>query len=192
MKSDPANFTIYSVETYVAVVIRRARAIVFSKTRHGANADDISQIVGIQFLSDAENIMATYEPEVFAAVAVKNRINDFHRSERVQTGSGARLHTDPDGTVRSGRKNVILETVTEHGEVPLAGHVDFASDLIDSLDLLDAIALLDPIDQQLVRDVFIEGFSVTDAARRLGLGRTGASRRLSAARRVIGGHVMAA
>jgi RNA polymerase sigma factor (sigma-70 family) len=192
LKSDPANFTIYSVETYVAVVIRRARAIVFSKTRHGANADDISQIVGIQFLSDAENIMATYEPEVFAAVAVKNRINDFHRSERVQTGSGARLHTDPDGTVRSGRKNVILETVTEHGEAPMAGHVDFAADLIGSLDLLDAIALLDPIDQQLFRHVDIEGFSVTDAAKRLGIGRTGASRRLSAARRVISGHVMAA
>ncbi|CAB4622717.1 unannotated protein [freshwater metagenome] len=192
MKSEPANFTIHSSETYVKVVIRRAFTLALSKTGHRADSDDIAQIVGIQFLSDADNIMATYEPEVFAAVAVKNRINDFHRTERVQTGSGARLHKDPDGTVRSGRKNVILETVTEHGEVPLAGHVDFASDLIDSIELLEAIALLDPIDQQLVRDVFIEGFSVTDAARRLGLGRSGASRRLTAARRVISGHVMAA
>lgn len=192
MKSDPANFTTYSTETYVAVVIRRAFAIAYSKTGHQANADDISQIVAIQFLSDAENIMATYEPEVFAAVAVKNRSNDFNRSERVQTGSGARLHTNPDGTLRAGRKNVVLETITEHGETPLAGNVDFASDLIDSIDLREAIALLDPIDQQLVHDVFIEGFTVTDAAKRLGLGRTGASRRLSAARRVISGHVMAA
>lgn len=192
MKSEPANFTIHSSETYVKVVIRRAFTLALSKTGHRADSDDIAQMVAIQFLNDAENIMATYEPEVFAAVAVKNRINDFHRSERVQTGSGARLHKNPDGTVRSGRKNVILETVTEHGEAPMAGHVDFAADLIDSLDLLDAIALLEPIDQQLVHDVFIEGFSVTDAAKRLGIGRTGASRRLSAARRVISGHVMAA
>ncbi len=192
MKSDPANFTIHSTDTYVKAVIRRAFTLAFSKTGHRDDADDIAQIVAIQFLNDAENIMATYEPEVFAAVAVKNRINDFHRSERVQTGMGARLHKNPDGTVRAGRKNVVLETVTEYGETPLAGHVDFASGLIDSIDLREAIALLDPVDQHLVHLAIIEGFSVTDAARHLGIGRTVASKRLTAARSVIRGHVMAA
>ena len=182
----------YTPETYVAVVVRRAHAIVFAKNRHAANAADIAQAVALQFLADVENIMANYEPEVFAAVAVKLRSHDFHRSERVQTGQGARLHVDANGDKNPGRRIVVLETVTEFGEAPLAGHVDFASDLVGALDLHEAIALLNPRDQKLVHLVYFEDLSVTDAAALMGVGRTHASRRLSAARDFIADHVMAA
>lgn len=182
----------HTPESYVTVVVRRARAIAFSKARHDANAADIAQAVAIQFLADAENIMANYEPEVFAAVAVKKRSPDFHRSERVQTGQGARLHNNSDGSKRTGHQIVTLETVTEFGDAPLAGHVDFASDLVESLDLHNAIALLSPCDQRLMHLVYFEDLSVTDAAAILGVGRTHASRRLSAARDFVADHVMAA
>jgi DNA-directed RNA polymerase specialized sigma24 family protein len=119
--------------------------------------------------------MARYpEPHIYAAACAGSRAEDWRRRERAQRSEGARLVVGADGLPAVARPVATLSTVlpshapTEHG----------GFDAIDFVEQLrGALQRMEPCDRDLIVHVELLGYSVTDAAVRIGLSRAHASRR---------------
>jgi RNA polymerase sigma factor (sigma-70 family) len=192
-RGEPGTLTPEEVD-YIAVVLETATELARSRQDHTANggAEDTAQMVCLQFLADPARWMATYPPEVFAAVALRNRSEDWRRSERVQRGQGAHRIVDSDGLQRAKREVDSLDQVLEFGGGGFACTGDTADAVASAIDLQRALDMLDPRDRLLVLLVDREGHTVVDASAILGLSRSYASRRLSAARTLVRDPVTAA
>jgi len=185
-------FSLHSVavRNYVALVIATATRL----ARHWGpdRADDIAQLVAAQFLANAEHIMANYKPEVFAAVAVRHRREDWRRSERIQRGQGAREITTADGTRRAARTVGSIDDTQFFTGDPTARSGDIADQAAAIIDVRAALELLDTRQRKLVWLVDVEGYTVSEAAATVGLTRVYAQRLLGAARQFIREYVTAA
>ena len=164
--------------------------IIHNRCHEGS--DDVEQMVAEQFLANSEQIMATYEPEVFANVAVDSRANDWRRNERVQKGEGARLYRTSDDLAVPGRQVCSIDSLEEFVVDALNVSADIAQSTVDALQFQEALDLLDEPQKQLVVLVDYEGYTVVEAAPMVGLSRSYAQRRLGAARSTIISYVIAA
>lgn len=155
-------------------------------------AEEISQMVVLQFLRDPQSIMARYQAEVFAAVAIRNRHEDWRRSERIQRGQGAREVTGADGLRRAARDVGSLEALTDTIGDLTRGGGDIADSVVTNVDVRAALLMLDIRKRSLVWFVDVEGYTVGEIAACLGLSRPYAQRLLGAARDFIRDYVTAA
>ncbi len=164
--------------------------IINNRCREGA--DDVEQMVAEQFLANPDHIMATYEPEVFANVAVDSRANDWRRTERVQKGEGARLYRTVDDLAVPGRQVCSIDSLEDFAVDSFNVSADIAQSTVDSLQIQEALSCLDEQQRQLIVLVNFEGYTVVEAAPMVGLSRSYAQRRLGAAREKIISYVIAA
>lgn len=164
--------------------------IIHNRCHEGS--DDVEQMVAEQFLANSEQIMATYEPEVFANVAVDSRANDWRRNERVQKGEGARLYRTPDDLAVPGRQVCSLDSLEQLVVDAVNVSTDIAQSTVDALQIQEALDLLDEHQRKLIVLVNFAGYTVVEAAPMVGLSRSYAQRRLGAARDTIISYVIAA
>jgi DNA-directed RNA polymerase specialized sigma24 family protein len=149
-------------------------------------------MVAEQYWANPDQIMATYEPEVFANVAVDSRANDWRRTERVQKGEGARLYRTLDDLAVPGRQVCSIDSLEEFVVDAATVSADIAQSTVDALQVQEALDLLDEHQRQLIVLVNFAGYTVVEAAPMVGLSRSYAQRRLGAARAAIIGYVIAA
>ena len=156
-----------------------------------AGAHDMAMLVFLQFWSNPTRWMATYTPEVFAAVSLRKRAEDWRRTERIQRGQGAHL-TERNG-VRVARREIgSLDELTDRiGDITTSGH-DFADSIAARVDVHDALSMLSLLQRTLVWRVDVEGFTVFETARDLGKSRAYCQRELGKARQFIREYVIAA
>ena len=165
--------------------------IIHNRCHEGA--DDVEQMVAEQYWANPDQIIATYEPEVFANVAVDSRANDWRRNERVQKGEGARLYRTSDDLAVPGRQVCSIESLESFVVDALRNvSADIAQCTVDALQLQEALDLLDEHQRQLIVLVNFAGYTVVEAAPMVGLSRSYAQRRLGAARDTIISYVIAA
>lgn len=181
---DPVVMAFWS--TVDAVLRRRAQVVA------GQHADDVRQRVAVQFFTAPYVVMASYTPEVFANVALVSRAADHRRTERIQRGEGARLQRDPvTGVAHSARQVCGLEAIDPESE-RIGIDDEFEFRLIQAAELRDALRILDPKIARILFLVAVEGWTVTEAADHVGLSRTYANRRLSAAKALLAEMITAA
>ena len=173
-----------AAEQYLAVVVRTVQYL--GAERYGIDvADDLVQLVATQFWPRRAEYMANYAPEAFAAVALRSRADELRRSERIQRAEGARLHEGADGLRRPGREVVQLEAhVGAGGALPHAD-LDVAGRATDVVLVRGALDQLPWRDRALVLLVDGGGYTVTEAADRVGLSRAYANRELTRIRAVL-------
>ncbi|MEI7624289.1 MAG: sigma-70 family RNA polymerase sigma factor [Actinomycetes bacterium] len=156
-----------------------------------AGAHDMAMLVFLQFWSNPTRWMATYTPEVFAAVSLRKRAEDWRRSERIQRGQGAHL-TERNGARVARREIGSLDELTDRiGDITTNGH-DFADSVAAQVDVKKAMAMLSPLQRTLVVHVDIEGYTVVETAQSLGKSRAYCQRELGKAREFIREYVVAA
>ena len=164
--------------------------IIHNRCHEGS--DDVEQMVAEQYWANPDQIMATYEPEVFANVAVDSRANDWRRTERVQKGEGARLYRTPDNLAVPGRQVCSIDSLEEFVVDAVTVSSDIAQSTVDALQIQEALDLLDEHQRQLIVLVNFAGYTVVEAAPMVGLSRSYAQRRLGVARAAIISYVIAA
>ena len=166
-----------------------ARARFERGTDNGAH--DMAMLVFLQFWSDPHRWMATYSPEVFAAVSLRNRAEDWRRTERIQRCQGAQL-VERDGQRVSRRQMDSLDELTDRiGDITTSGH-DFADAVAAQADVRDALSMLSALQRELVWRVDAEGYTVVEVANALGKNRSYCQRELGKAREFIREYVVAA
>jgi len=171
----------------VDVVLRRRAQIVA-----GQHADDVRQRVAVQFFTAPYAVIATYTPETFANVALSSRASDHLRTERIQRGEGAHLRRDPvTGLTRTAREVCGLDAVDPDSD-RVGFDEEFEFRLTQAAELRDALRLLDPKIALILYLVAVEGWTVGEAAAHVGLSRTYANRRLSAAKTLLAEVITAA
>lgn len=90
-----------------AVAVFREVMRVAAAVRRGFDAGDIAADISAEVLERPVAIMARYpDPVVYARRRVRHAGISHDRRQRVQRGEGARLFTQPDGTVQPGRSYV--------------------------------------------------------------------------------------
>ena len=165
--------------------------IINARCREGS--EDVEQMVAEQFLANTEQIMAAYEPEVFANVAVRSRADDWRRTERIQKGEGARMYRDPaDDLAKPGRQVCSIDSIDEALVDAVIIAADAQQSTVDALEVREALTLLDENQRKLVFLVDVQGYTVVEAAPMVSLSRAYAQRRLGAARETIISYVIAA
>lgn len=157
----------------------------------GQDADDVVQRVALQFWLNPARYMADYAPEKFAAVALRSRADDHRRADRIERGEGARLVTDPDdGLRRPARRVTSYDVIDPEGSfLALDDTLEWRAVTRDVL--RDALRLVEPRIAEVLLLV-ADGHSVTEAADRVGLSRSYASRRLTATKRFLAEVITAA
>ena len=156
-----------------------------------AGAQDMAMLVFLQFWSNPARWMATYTPEVFAAVSLRKRAEDWRRTERIQRGQGAHL-TERNGVRVARREMGSLDELTDRiGDITTNGH-DFADAVAAHVDVHDALSMLSELQRTLVWRVDVEGYTVVEAARDLDKNRAYCQRELGKARNFIREYVIAA
>jgi RNA polymerase sigma factor (sigma-70 family) len=180
-----------TAEEYLAVVVRTVQRV--GARRYGVEvADELVQAVAEQFWPRRVQFMATYSPEVFAAVAMRSRADELRRRDRIQRGQGARLVEGADGHKRPGRDVVAWEAhVAGGGPVPHA-EVDVAQRVTDAVTVNEALDRLDERSERLVLLVDGWGLTVGEAAATVGLSRAYANRELTRIRSILRDAVSAA
>ena len=198
MAQQPIPSPITDPQAFGVRVFETARHLARGRFERGndAGADDIAMLVFLQFWSEPQRWMTTYSPEVFAAVALSNRAEDWRRAERIQRGEGAHL-TVRDGLRKARRDIGSLEAITEQlGDHVTGDHVTGEHDVADAaiarIDVRNALGLLSWLRRVLVWKVDVEGYSVVDVAKALGLSRSYCQRELGTARQFIRDYVVAA
>lgn len=180
-------------QAFGARVFSTAQGLARGRYERGTDngAHDMAMLVFLQFWSDPTRWMATYTPEVFAAVSLRKRAEDWRRSERIQRGQGARL-TERDG-VRTAQRDVrSLDELTDRtGDITTNGH-DFADSVAAQVDVQDALSMLSTLQRELVWRVDVEGYTVVEVAEALGKNRSYCQRELGKARNFIREYVIAA
>ena len=156
-----------------------------------AGAHDMAMLVFLQFWTNPPRWMATYSPEVFAAVALSNRAEDWRRAERIQRGQGAHL-VQRNGASAPRREMSSLDELSDRvGDITTNGH-DFADSVAAQIDVRDALSMLTVLQRTLVWRVDFEGYTVVEAAADLGRSRPYCQRELGKARQFIRRYVIAA
>jgi len=180
-----------TAEQYLAIVVRTVQYL--GAKRYGIDAaDDLVQLVAAQLWPRRAEYMANYNPEAFAAVALRSRADERRRSERIQRAEGARLYEDADGLKRPGREVVQLEAHVAAGGALPPTDLDVASRATNVVLVRGALDQLPWRDRSLVLLVDGNGFTVAEAADRVGLSRAYANRELTRIRAVLRAAVSAA
>jgi len=92
-------------------ILRELRRLFMSKMWGVFVADDAAQSFLVKFCEQPEMWMNSYStPEDLARAVSKFELPNWQRSERVQSGQGAHLVTDPDGGKSPARKGLPFET----------------------------------------------------------------------------------
>ena len=112
-------------------------------------------------------------------MAVRSRAEELRRSERIQRAEGARLIEGADGLKRAGREVVQLEAHVEGGGALPQADGDVAERAVDNVTVLTVLDRLPERDRALVYLVDGHGFTVAEAAERVGLSRAYANRQLT-------------
>ena len=180
-------------QSFGARVYTTARGLARGRFERGTDngAHDMAMLVFLQFWSDPQRWMATYSPEVFAAVSLRNRAEDWRRTERIQRGQGAHL-VERDGQRVARRQIGSLDELTDRiGDITTSGH-DFADAVAAQVDVRNALSLLSLLQRTLVWRVDIEGYTVVEVSKELGKNRSYCQRELGKARDFIREYVIAA
>ena len=180
-------------QSFGARVYTTARGLARGRFERGTDngAHDMAMLVFLQFWSDPQRWMATYSPEVFAAVSLRNRAEDWRRTERIQRGQGAHL-VERDGQRVARRQIGSLDELTDRiGDITNSGH-DFADAVAAQVDVRNALSLLSLLQRTLVWRVDIEGYTVVEVSKELGKNRSYCQRELGKARDFIREYVIAA
>lgn len=189
LSSSPNN----DPQAFGARVYRTAQGLARSRFERGTDngAHDMAMLVFLQFWSDPTRWMATYSPEVFAAVSLRNRAEDWRRTERIQRGQGAHL-VNRDGQLVARREMGSLDELTDRvGDITTSGY-DFADAVAAQVDVRAALSLLSTFQRTLVWRVDVEGYTVVETARELDKNRAYCQRELGKAREFIREYVVAA
>jgi len=180
-------------QSFGARVYTTAHGLARARFERGTDngAHDMAMLVFLQFWSDPKRWIASYSPEVFAAVSLRNRAEDWRRTERIQRGQGAHL-VERDGQRVARRLVGSLDELTERiGDITTNGH-DFADAVAAQVDVRDALSMLSALQRTLVWRVDVEGYTVVEAARGLHKNRSYCQRELGKAREFIREYVVAA
>jgi RNA polymerase sigma factor (sigma-70 family) len=171
------------------------RALTLAKKRYekgsDAGAHDIAMNVFLKFWSNPNEIMSSYEPEVYAAVSLSHRADDWRRTERIQRGEGARL-TEINGRRVSSRAVESLDEFMSVDGYTSLGLADFDDVIINRVDLQKALKVLSEFQRLLILNVDFLGYSVVQVSESLGLGRPHCQREIQKARQMIRDFVTAA
>ena len=139
-------------------------------TYKGQEVADVIQFAVVELLSRVTYIMGKYSnPVHYAAARFANVNTDHARRQAAQRGEGARFErkvgsADVDHTARQ------LESIVSSDQFDIAEHLDNKS-LVK-----DVLSVLSEVQQRAVILVFVEGYSVTEAAKILGKRRETVSR----------------
>ncbi|MEX1218348.1 MAG: sigma-70 family RNA polymerase sigma factor [Acidimicrobiales bacterium] len=156
-----------------------------------AGAHDMAMLVFLQFWSNPSQYISSYSPEVFAAVSLRNRAEDWRRTERIQRGQGAHL-VEFEGAKVARRDIGSLDDLTDRiGDITRDDH-DVATAATVNVDVHHALALLSQLQRTLLWRVAAEGYSVVEVAKTLGLSRSYCQRQLGEARNAVRDYVVAA
>jgi RNA polymerase sigma factor (sigma-70 family) len=180
-------------QTFGARVYNTAQGLARGRYERGTDngAHDMAMVVFLQFWSDPKRWMASYSPEVFAAVSLRNRAEDWRRTERIQRGQGAHL-VERDGQRVARRQMGSLDELTDRiGDITTNGH-DFADAVAAQVDVRDALSMLTELQRTLVWSVDVEGYTVVEVAEALGKNRSYCQRELGKARNFFREYVVAA
>ena len=180
-------------QAFGARVYTTAQGLARGRYERGSDcgAHDMAMLVFLQFWSDPKRWMASYSPEVFAAVSLRNRAEDWRRTERIQRGQGAHL-VERDGQRVARREMGSLDELTDRiGDITTSGH-DFADAVVAQIDVRDALDMLSELQRTLVLSVDVEGYTVVEIAEALGKNRSYCQRELGKAREFIREYVIAA
>jgi RNA polymerase sigma factor (sigma-70 family) len=170
---NPSDVEAYSQELVRAVRRHLARR----RDVPPFDADDIAMDAAEQFLAAPAAVMTRYpSPHRYAAACVSSRTEDWRRRERAQRCEGARLVTGPDGAPAVARPVGTLSSLAPSQAPAVPGGFDTVERIAE---LRSALARLERTDRELVLQVDLLGYSVTDAAVRIGMSRAHASRRHS-------------
>jgi RNA polymerase sigma factor (sigma-70 family) len=166
-------------QAFGARVYSTAQGLARARFERGTDtgAHDMAMLVFLQFWSDPKRWMASYSPEVFAAVSLRNRAEDWRRTERIQRGQGAHL-VERDGQRVARRQMGSLDELTDRtGDITTSGH-DFADAVAAQIDVQDALSMLSELQRELVWRVDVEGYTVVEIAEALGKNRSYCQREL--------------
>ena len=180
-------------QAFGARVYNTAQGLARGRFERGADngAHDMAMLVFLQFWSDPKRWMASYSPEVFAAVSLRNRAEDWRRTERIQRGQGAHL-VERDGQRVARRQMGSLDELTDRiGDITTNGH-DFADSVAAQVDVRNALDMLSELQRTMVWSVDVEGYTVVEVAEALGKNRSYCQRELGKARDFIREYVVAA
>ena len=180
-------------QAFGARVYSTAQGLARGRYERGTDngAHDMAMLVFLQFWSDPKRWMASYSPEVFAAVSLRNRAEDWRRTERIQRGQGAHL-VERDGQRVARRQMGSLDELTDRiGDITTSGH-DFADAVAAQVDVRNALDMLSELQRTLVLSVDAEGYTVVEVAEALGKNRSYCQRELGKARNFIREYVVAA
>ena len=180
-------------QAFGARVYNTAQGLARGRYERGTDngAHDMAMLVFLQFWSDPQRWMATYSPEMFAAVSLRNRAEDWRRTERIQRGQGAHL-VERDGQRVARRQMGSLDELTDRiGDITTSGH-DFADAVAAQVDVRNALDMLSELQRTLVWSVDVEGYTVVEVAEALGKNRSYCQRELGKARNFIREYVVAA
>lgn len=180
-------------QAFGARVYTTAQGLARARFERGTDngAHDMAMLVFLQFWSDPKRWMASYTPEMFAAVSLRNRAEDWRRTERIQRGQGAHL-VERDGQRVARREMGSLDELTDRiGDITTSGH-DFADAVAAQVDVRIALDMLSELQRTLVWRVDVEGYTVVEIAEALGKNRSYCQRELGKAREFIREYVIAA
>jgi len=194
-------------EQLLALLERRISGMIARGEVRVQEADDVIQFF-CEWLLNRPELMKTYSPTAIVSVAIKQRFVEFIRRQARQTP------TMPyDGTAID--KRMFMEYLDQIGwgptgyapthTVPAREFEDGENDSSEGLSLIDKLdsgidvvrdtehemmmqsmlTALDPLQREVFTLVNLEGYSVTDAARHLGIRRERASIALGNARRIV-------
>lgn len=171
------------------------RALTLAKNRFDRGSEniahDIAMNVFFKFWENPEDVMSRYEPEVYAAVSINHRANDWFRSERIQRGEGARLN-NIDGRLVAGREVISLNQIDDYTIGSGRGRDDMDEIIVEYVDLKNAINVLTDIQRKLLFSVDVFGNSMVKTAEGLGLNRKFCQREIEKARAIVRDFVAAA
>jgi len=156
-----------------------------------AGAHDIAMLVFLQFWTNPARWMATYSADVFAAVALSNRAEDWRRSERIQRGQGAHLITR-NGVAGARREMASFDAIAEHIGETVGSEHDVADSASTTVIVTEALMLLTELQRTLLWRVDHDGYTVVEAASDLGKSRAYCQRELGKARQTVREYVIAA
>lgn len=176
------------------------RRILVRGGRPRADHDDIVSIIMAKAWESGPDLMDAYvSASTYAGVRTPHAAESFYRTNRAQRGEGARLRRTSDGDVVAGRTVVSIDAGSHGGShgvatsTLVAGPEESVVEAIRTADSIrDVLRALDGVvtDDDVADFVLVHAFGLTvgEVARRRGVTRETASRRISRVRRAIEHH----
>jgi DNA-directed RNA polymerase specialized sigma24 family protein len=195
----PSQPATSSVDPAIAYFTELHRHVVRLLSSRPFEADDVAQTVVVRWWEHRHMLMQRYpDPQRFARVVTRHTLISWQRSQRSQRCEGARLHTQPDGSLRparewvSGNRSHHSADGIDRGE--LFDHQAASSDSIDDIVTNRLFAQqhrhiayrgLSFDDIELFEMVNVHEFRVSELAAIKGCARETLARRLSRIRTTI-------